>query len=65
MQASSFSPPGAPEAPAAPMVSSPILIGSAPCAAVTLVRHVTRLAADRPSGALPSRPTAMRNVRAV
>src|SRR5439155_6872220 len=29
-QASSFSPPGAPEAPAAPMVSSPTLIGSAP-----------------------------------
>ena len=30
MQASSFSPPGAPDAPAAPMVSSPTLIGSAP-----------------------------------
>ena len=30
MQASSFSPPGAPEAPAAPITSSPILIGSAP-----------------------------------
>src|SRR5262249_3204244 len=37
-QASSLSPPGAPETPMAPMVSSPTLIGSAPCAGVMLVR---------------------------
>src|SRR5207245_11645693 len=34
-QASSFSPPGAPETPTAPITSSPILIGNAPWAATT------------------------------
>src|SRR6202163_3740168 len=38
-QASSLSPPGAPETPTAPMVSSPTLIGSAPCAGTMLFRY--------------------------
>src|SRR6185295_1739102 len=38
-QASSFSPPGAPEAPIAPMTSSPTLIGSAPRPVVKPVRY--------------------------
>src|SRR6267143_1194659 len=63
-QASSFSPPGAPEAPAAPMVSSPTLIGSAPWFAITLLRWI------RPScGLALSRstisPDGMRKVREV
>ena len=37
-QTSSFSPPGAPETPTAPITSSPTLIGRAPWAATTLVR---------------------------
>src|SRR6267142_5550135 len=32
--ASSFSPPGAPDTPTAPMISSPALIGKGPCAAM-------------------------------
>ena len=38
-QASSLSPPGAPETPTAPMVSLPTLIGSAPCAGTMLFRY--------------------------
>src|SRR5262249_30881865 len=38
-QASSLSPPGAPDTPIAPMVSSPTLIGSAPWAGTMLVRR--------------------------
>src|SRR6516165_7807114 len=37
-QASSLSPPGAPETPMAPMVSSPTLIGNAPRVGTMLVR---------------------------
>src|SRR5260370_16365493 len=37
-QTSSLSPPGAPETPTAPIVSSPIMIGNAPRAAVILAR---------------------------
>src|SRR5438034_4680593 len=63
-QASSFSPPGAPEAPAAPMVSSPTLIGSAPWFAIALLRWI------RPSCGLAlsrstSSPDGMRKVREV
>src|SRR5216684_2905718 len=41
-QASSLSPPGAPDTPAAPITSSPILTGSAPCAATMLVGQMHR-----------------------
>ena len=51
-QASSFSPPGAPDTPTAPMVSLPILIGSAPCAGVMLVRN------SAPAFGLPLTPSA-------
>src|SRR5262249_14334916 len=63
-QASSLSPPGAPDTPAAPITSSPIVIGRAPCAAITLVRWMA------PSCGLSFRrltisPEGMRNVRDV
>src|SRR6266700_2112647 len=63
-QASSLSPPGAPETPTAPIVSSPTLIGSAPCAATMLLRR------SAPAVKLPLTPSAnspdgRRMVRAV
>src|SRR5215472_4128584 len=63
-QASSFSPPGAPDTPTAPIVSLPILIGSAPCAGVMLVRK------SAPAFGLPLTPSAnspddLEKVRAV
>src|ERR1700704_117031 len=51
-QTSSFSPPGAPEMPTAPITSSPALIGSAPCAATMLVRN------SAPATGLPLTPAA-------
>src|SRR5215467_312818 len=63
-QASSFSPPGAPDTPTAPIVSLPILIGSAPCAGVMFVRK------SAPAFGLPLTPAAnspddLEKVRAV
>ena len=53
-QTSSFSPPGAPETPAAPMTSSPTMIGSAPRAVVKPVRnwlfHLARRNAEGAGG---------------
>src|ERR1700686_330742 len=58
-QASSLSPPGAPETPTAPMVSLPTLIGSAPCAGTMLDRYrapavglFLMVAANSPDGRL-------------
>src|SRR5580692_7391292 len=58
-QASSLSPPGAPETPTAPIVSLPTLIGSAPCAGTMLSRYrapavglVLMVAANSPDGRL-------------
>src|SRR5215469_13526301 len=51
-QASSLSPPGAPDTPTAPIVSLPILIGSAPCAGTMLVRR------SAPASGLPLTPSA-------
>ena len=63
-QASSFSPPGAPETPAAPMTSSPTLIGKAPRAVVNPVRNwapICGFCFNRSSIS----PDGMRNVREV
>src|SRR5215471_6260646 len=63
-QASSLSPPGAPDTPTAPIVSLPTLIGSAPRAGVMFVRK------SAPAFGLPLTPSAnspddLEKVRAV
>src|SRR5262249_54531400 len=63
-QASSFSPPGAPETPAAPMTSSPAVIGSAPRAVVKPVRYCAPIAGFFFNRSSIS-PDGMRKVRAV
>src|SRR5882672_6895668 len=63
-QASSLSPPGAPEMPMAPMVSLPTMIGSAPCAATKLVRKKFP-ALGLPLTASANFPDGARVVRAV
>src|SRR6266566_3330090 len=63
-QASSLSPPGAPEMPMAPMVSLPTMIGSAPCAATKLVRKKFP-ALGLPLTASANFPEGARVVRAV
>jgi len=64
MQAASFSPPGAPEAPAAPMTSSPTLIGSAPSPATTF-GSVTSDSYGLSFSRLTRSPDGERKVRAV
>src|SRR3982074_3814870 len=63
-QTSSFSPPGAPETPTAPITSSPALIGSAPCAATTLVRWISG-SSGLSCSRLAKSPDELRNVRDV
>src|ERR1700676_2626613 len=63
-QTSSLWPPGAPDTPMAPIVSSPMAIGNAPCAATMLLRK------SAPAVGLPltfsaNLPDGMRSVRAV
>src|SRR5215472_14951930 len=62
-QASSLSPPGAPETPAAPITSSPTMIGSAPRAVVKPVRYCAPICGFFFSRSSIS-PEGMRNVRA-
>src|SRR3977135_3906705 len=63
-QASSFSPPGAPEAPAAPITSSPTMIGTAPRPVVKPVRYCAPIWGFFFSRSSIS-PDGMRNVREV
>src|SRR5215469_13771085 len=63
-QASSLSPPGAPETPAAPITSSPTVIGSAPRAVVKPVRYCAPICGFFFNRSSIS-PEGMRNVRAV